>query len=67
MDKVETSSLEHRTCSECKITKPLNEFYKRRDDFTKRCKECVCKSERLRYTVKGVENDTHQCYEVGLD
>jgi hypothetical protein len=55
------------TCSECKITKPLTEFYKRRDDFTKRCKECVWRSERLRYTMMGVEDDTYQCYEVGLD
>ena len=56
-----------RTCNECKITKPLTEFYKRRDDFTKRCKECVCRSERLRYKIKVVENGTYQCYEVGLD
>ena len=56
-----------RTCNECNITKPLTEFYKRRDDFTKRCKECVCKSERLRYNIKCIENGTYQCYEVGLD
>ena len=45
-----------RTCGECKITKPLTDFYKRRDDFTKRCKECICKAERLRYKIKGIEN-----------
>ena len=56
-----------RTCNDCKITKPITEFYKRRDDYTKRCKECVCQSERLRYAIKTVENGTYQCYEVGLD
>jgi hypothetical protein len=56
-----------RSCSECKITKPLTEFYKRRDDFTKRCKECVKQSEKLRYAIKNVENGTYQCYEVDLD
>ena len=69
MDKSRTEQVgsSDRTCSECNITKPLTEFYKRRDDFTKRCKECVCRAERLRYTIKGVENGTYQCYEVGLD
>ena len=56
-----------RTCNECKIIKPITEFYKRRDDYTKRCKECICQSERLRYTIKNVENGTYECYEVGLD
>ena len=56
-----------RTCNECKIIKPITEFYKRKDDYTKRCKECVCQSERLRYTIKNVENGTYECYEVGLD
>ena len=57
----------NRTCSECKITKPITEFYKRKDDFTKRCKDCVCQSERLRYMIKNVENGKYECYEVGLD
>ena len=57
----------NRVCNECNIIKPLTEFHKRRDDFTKRCKECINKSERLRYKLKGVENGTYQCYEVGLD
>jgi hypothetical protein len=48
-----------RVCNECKITKPLTEFHKRRDDFTKRCKECINKAERLRYKIKGVENGTY--------
>jgi hypothetical protein len=56
-----------RVCNECKITKPLTEFHKRRDDFTKRCKECVNKAERLRYKIKSVENGKYQCYEVDLD
>ena len=56
-----------RTCNECKIIKPITEFYKRKDDYTKRCKECVCQSERLRYTIKNVENGTYEWYEVGLD
>ena len=62
-----TQSGDERTCNECKIIKPITEFYKRKDDFTKRCKECVCQSERLRYTIKNVENGTYECYEVGLD
>ena len=56
-----------RTCSECSITKPLTEFHKKRDDFTKRCRECVNKAERLRYKLKGVESGAYQCYEVDLD
>ena len=56
-----------RVCNECSITKPLAEFHKRRDDFTKRCKECINKAERLRYKLKGVESGAYQCYEVGLD
>jgi hypothetical protein len=56
-----------KVCNECKITKPLTEFHKRRDDFTKRCKECINKAERLRYNIKSVQNGTYQCYEVDLD
>ena len=64
MDKLETSN---RVCNECSITKPLTEFHKRLDNWNKRCKDCVNKSERLRYKLKGVENGTYQSYEVGLD
>ena len=67
MDKTETRSLEHRTCTECKITKPSSEFHKRVNDFTKRCKECINKSERLRYKLKSVEEGRHQCYDLDLD
>ena len=56
-----------RTCNECSITKPLSEFHKKRDDFTKRCRECVNRAERLRYKLKGVESGAYQCYDVGLD
>ena len=58
---------EHSTCNECKITKPLTEFHKRLDNYNKRCKECVCRAERLRYTIRGIDNGTYQCYDVGLD
>ena len=67
MDKEHLQLANERCCSECKIIKPITEFYKRKDDYTKRCKECVCQSERLRYTIKNVENGTYECYEVGLD
>ena len=57
----------NRVCNECSITKPLTEFHKRLDNWNKRCKDCVNKSERLRYKLKGVENGTYQAYEVDLD
>jgi hypothetical protein len=63
MDKTET----RRTCNGCKITKPLSEFYKRVDDFTKRCKECINTAGRLRYKLKSVEEGKYQCYDLDLD
>jgi NUMOD1 domain len=56
-----------RTCNACGITKRLTEFHKRVDDFTKRCKECVNKAERLRYKLKSVEDGRYQCYDLDLD
>jgi hypothetical protein len=67
MDKTETCSLEHRTCNACKITKPLSEFYKRVNDFTKRCKECINEAGKLRYKLKSVEEGKHQCYDLDLN
>jgi hypothetical protein len=56
-----------RTCNACKITKPLSEFHKRVNDFTKRCKECINEAGRLRYKLKSLEEGKYQCCDLDLD
>ena len=45
-------SNEVKICSRCKIPKPLDDFYKRKDGYTRcYCKECDCELQK-HYTKK---------------